>query len=82
MTFTGAPPLLSTTAEFDVFDVTAEGASDADGENVTFSIPQFIRTKAFALFDASAGPLSVQLEVTIGADEVDISEGRLKVSQG
>ena len=81
LTFTGATPLLSTTAEFDVFDVTAEGASDADGANVTFSIPQFIRTKAFALFDASAGPLSVQLEVTIGANEVDISEGLLEVSQ-
>ena len=82
MTFVGSTaPLLQTTAEADVFDTTAEGSDDNSGANVSFSTYQFFRTSAFALFDASAGDITVQLQVTIGATDIDITEGFLKVSQ-
>ena len=78
MTFVGSTaPLLQTTAEADVFDTTAEGSDDNSGANVSFSTYQFFRTSAFALFDASAGDITVQLQVTIGATDIDITEGFL-----
>ena len=75
------PPLLKIDAEADAFDTTAEGADDNSGANVSFSAFQFFRTSAFALFDASAGDITVELEVLNGATDIDITEGYLKVSQ-
>ena len=74
MTFVGSTaPLLQTTAEADVFDTTISGTS--------FAAYQFFRTSAFALFDASAGDITVQLQVTNGATDIDITDGVLKVAQ-
>lgn len=69
----GAVPLISNSAEAKTFDTTADG--------VTFSKFEYIRLEAFAVFDASAGPLVVNLRVTDGATGVDITESRLKVAQ-
>ena len=67
------PPLLNTNAEADVFDTTING--------ITFSAFQFMRPSAFAEFDASAGDITVELQVLNGATDIDITEGYLKVSQ-
>jgi len=66
-------PLLKTDAEADAFDTTISGT--------TFSAFQFFRTSAFALFDASAGEITVDLQVLNGATDIDITEGYIKVSQ-
>ena len=66
-------PLLKTDAEADAFDTTIS--------DTTFSAFQFIRTSAFALFDASASDITVELQVLEGATNIDITEGYLKVSQ-
>ena len=77
MAFTGTPSL-SIIAEVDVFDIFYKNQSDANDEA---SIIQFIREKAFAIYDASTGPLTIQLEVTDGAVDLDVSECLLEVRQ-
>ena len=71
-------PTLSMIAEVDVFDIFYKNQSD---ENDEASIIQFIREKAFAIYDASAGDLTIQLEVTDGAVDLDVSECLLEVRQ-
>ena len=73
----GATPLISNPAEAKTFDTTADSGSGT----VTFSKFEYFKPEAFAIFDASAGALVVNLRVTDGATNVDITESRLKVAQ-
>ena len=72
--------LYSLDATADAFDTTAEGASDDNGTNITFAAFQWMRPTAFAVIDASAGPVTTSLTFTEGGADVGPTGGTIEIT--
>ena len=74
------PTLYSLNATADAFDTSAEGANNDNGDNVTFSAFQWMRPVAFAVIDASAGPVTTSLTFIEGGANVGPTGGTIEIT--